>query len=59
MAELLTPDFELFRSEAQFISQLCERVPEAVRIGIGQTRTGEGVFENLLNLSGAAPMLAR
>jgi len=38
---------------------MSERVPEAMRIGIGQPSIGESFFENLPDRGGVAPMLSR
>jgi hypothetical protein len=55
----LAPDFEFLWAEPKFIGQLRERVPEAMRIGIGQPSIGESFFENLPDRGGVAPMLSR
>ena len=59
MAEVLTPNFELFGSKPQLVSQLRECVPKAMRIEVGQSRSGESLFENVPDRRGVAPMLTR
>jgi hypothetical protein len=57
VAKVLAPGFELFRSVAELLAQLSERLPKAVRIEVLQTGTCERILESLADRTGAAPVL--
>lgn len=57
--DILRPCLELFRDSAKPLAKLHERVPEAMRIEIGQTSRFEGLLVDRADRPGAAPMLPR
>ena len=56
MAEVLAPRLELLRRRASLFGELCERVPETMRIEIRKARGQKGLLENLPDRRRRRPM---
>ncbi len=58
MTEVLAPGLELLRSLAESLAELDKRIPEAVRVEIGETGFFKCLFKDFANRRGISPVFS-